>query len=210
MNSEPALTKPSTCTNTWPSQSKTSRPPGTSSTRAANAICRVTPVPTSFQSTLPLLLENSQVIPMSTARPNRPKPIRVKTSIVNLFPWEAAGPAATEQRSAGPEAGQPDSGVPGHDPVAAGGLGAPHPAVRAAEQARGAGAVLRPCRQSGAEREREGVLAPFGQEGVFDQGATQAVQAFPGTSGRAVQHHHELLAAYARQGLVVGQHAAHG
>jgi hypothetical protein len=90
MNPEPAFTKARTWTNRWPSQSKTSRPPGTSSTRAAKATCRVTPIPTSFQSTRQRLLENSQVIPMSTARPNTPKAIRVNTSIPNRSPGTTA------------------------------------------------------------------------------------------------------------------------
>ena len=74
------------------SQSKISRPPGmwrvsligmfgTRSTNAANRICRSKPVPTSFQSTARLLLENSHAMPNSTARPNRPKPIRPRASI---------------------------------------------------------------------------------------------------------------------------------
>src|SRR5690606_15918407 len=210
MNSEPALTKASTSTNRWPSQSKTSRPPGTSSTRAANAICRVTPVPTSFQSTRPLLLENSQVIPMSTARPKMPKPIRVNASIVSLFPWDCRRRAATGQRSAGPGGGQLGSGVAGDDPVAPGGLGRLDPAVGTAEQPRSGGAVLGPRGQPRAEGEGEGVLAACGQERALDQGPAQAVQALPGAAGGAGQHHHELLAADPGQGLVLGQHAAHG
>jgi hypothetical protein len=54
---------------------------GTRSTNAAKAICRPRPVSTSFQSTAFLLLENSQAIPISTASPNRPKPILAKPSI---------------------------------------------------------------------------------------------------------------------------------
>ena len=50
------------------------------STKAANAICRPTPVATSFQSTARRLFENSQTMPMSTANPNRPKPIRPSAS----------------------------------------------------------------------------------------------------------------------------------
>src|SRR5690606_3200152 len=194
MNSEPALTKPSTRTKRWPSQSNTSRPPGTSRTRAAKPTWSATPVPTSFQSTRPRLLENSHVIPMSTARPKAPKPIRVNTSIPNPFPWHDPRCAATGQRSAGRVAGQPLSGVAGHDPVAAGGLGLLQPPVGAAQQPGGVGAVLRPGRQSGAEGECEGVLAALGQEGPIDEGPAQAVQPLPGAARGAVQHHHELLA----------------
>ena len=80
MKPEPAFTNSRIFTKPWPSQSNTSRPPGTSSTRAAKAICSVMPVATSFQSMARRLLENSQTMPISTARPNRPKPIRPKTS----------------------------------------------------------------------------------------------------------------------------------
>ncbi|MNM26592.1 hypothetical protein D3C81_370570 [compost metagenome] len=82
MNFEPSLTKLSTFTKPWPSASNTSRPPGTRITSAAKAICRVMPVATSFQSTARLLLENSQVMPISTAKPNRPKPILPKPSTI--------------------------------------------------------------------------------------------------------------------------------
>ena len=54
---------------------------GTSSTKAANATCNATPVSTRRQSTAFLLFENSQAMPISTARPNRPKPIRASASI---------------------------------------------------------------------------------------------------------------------------------
>jgi|GEM_PF-5636755 len=84
MKPEPSLTKLRILTKPWPSQSNTSRPPGTSSTSAAKAICRLMPVATSFQSTAFLLLENSQVMPISTARPNRPKPILPKPSTMSI------------------------------------------------------------------------------------------------------------------------------
>ncbi|MNV34211.1 hypothetical protein D3C71_1256210 [compost metagenome] len=80
MKLEPSLTKLRILTKPLPSQSNTSRPPGTSSTSAAKAICSVIPVATSFQSTAFLLFENSQVMPKSTARPKRPKPILPKPS----------------------------------------------------------------------------------------------------------------------------------
>src|SRR6187455_2976013 len=73
MNLLPSLTKLRTLTKPWPIASKTSLPPGTSSTTAANAICRPTPVATSFQSTRRLLFDASQAMPISTARPKRPK-----------------------------------------------------------------------------------------------------------------------------------------
>src|SRR5688572_5744852 len=102
MNVEPALTKLRILTKTWPSQSNTSRPPGTSSTSAANAICRVTPVTTSFQSTAFLLLENRNTMPISTASPNNPNPIRPKPSNIvqpRLVP-------ESKQTRAGQQAGQ--------------------------------------------------------------------------------------------------------
>ena len=82
MKFEPSLTKPRMATKPWLSQSNTWRPPGTSRTRAAKAICRMTPVDTSFQSTARRLLENSHTMPISTANPNRPKPIRPSASIM--------------------------------------------------------------------------------------------------------------------------------
>ena len=80
MNLLPSLTKLSTFTKPWPIASNTSLPPGTSSTTAAKAICRPTPVATSFQSTRRLLFEDSHAMPISTARPNRPKATRVMAS----------------------------------------------------------------------------------------------------------------------------------
>ncbi len=84
MKVDPSLTKLSTLTKPLPSASNTSRPPGTSNTSAANEICRARPVATSFQSIARRLLENSQVMPMSTARPNRPKPILPKPSTIPI------------------------------------------------------------------------------------------------------------------------------
>src|SRR5262245_55797948 len=80
MNRLPSPTKLSTFTKPRPIASKTSLPPGTSSTRAAKATCRPTPVATSFQSTRPFLFEASHAMPMSTARPKRPKSTRVMAS----------------------------------------------------------------------------------------------------------------------------------
>ncbi|MCY1248276.1 hypothetical protein D9M72_616900 [compost metagenome] len=84
MKREPSLTKLSTLTKPSPSSENASRPPGISSTTAAKAICRVIPVITSRQSTERLLFENSQAMPISTANPNRPKPILPKPSTIRL------------------------------------------------------------------------------------------------------------------------------
>lgn len=93
MKLEPSLTKLSTLTKPWPSQSNTSRPPGTSSTSAANEICSARPVATSFQSIARRLFENSQVMPM--APPDR---IGQSRSFPNLRPFHS--PAQTANREA--------------------------------------------------------------------------------------------------------------
>ena len=80
MKFDPALTKLSTLTKPLPRALNTSLPPGTSSTSAAKAICSVTPVTTSFQSTDFLLLENDHAMPISITRPNRPKATRAIAS----------------------------------------------------------------------------------------------------------------------------------
>jgi hypothetical protein len=79
---EPSLVKPIRVTKTLPRPSKMLPPHVVISTNAAKAICSATPVPTNFQSTAFLLFENVHAMPISTAKPNRPKPIRVKASIV--------------------------------------------------------------------------------------------------------------------------------
>ena len=70
---EPSLVKPISVTNTWPRPPNRALPVLVSSTKAANAICSATPVPTSFQSTCFLLSEKSQAMASRTDRPNRPK-----------------------------------------------------------------------------------------------------------------------------------------
>ncbi len=84
MKPEPSLTKLRILTKPLPSASNTSRPPGTSSTTAAKAICSAIPVTTRRQSTARLLFENNQAMPISTANPNRPKPILPKPSTMRL------------------------------------------------------------------------------------------------------------------------------
>ena len=80
---EPALVNSISLTNTEPRPSKMALPQVVISTKAAKAICSSTPVPTSFQSTAFLLLENAHAMPISTASPNRPNPTRIKASIMS-------------------------------------------------------------------------------------------------------------------------------
>src|SRR5690606_40376462 len=95
------------------------------------AICRVMPMKTSRQSTDFLWLENNQVMPINTARPNRPKATRAKPSIQFTFGMCLA---TAQVMAAGAVAATVGLSIAGHDPVAALAFGDLQPAVGATEQ----------------------------------------------------------------------------
>src|SRR5690554_3720220 len=199
MKAEPSVVKPRTVTKTRESASKMLAPQGVSRTKQAIRTCSPRPVAISFQSTPRRLLENSQVMPISTARPSRPNPIRDKTSIQQL---PGAPPSTAQVRRGGPWRQQQlpwrisDGGgrrlpVARHHAVAACLLRLLQALVRRAQQFGGGCPVLRPTRQAGAEGQPLRVGPAARQERTFGQLPAHPVQAFPGAADRRGEQQHE-------------------
>src|SRR5690606_7335413 len=214
MNSEPALTNPSSFTKPLPSASNTSRPPGTSSTSAANPICRTMPVSTSRQSTAFLWLENNQAMPTSTARPNRPKATRDRPSIhfpcghCRARPRSVGQAGRGGQQSAGSGTSLWRSAVACDHPVAPLALGHLQAAVGAAQQGRQVVAVVRARGNAGTEGQPQGLeVAALGIERALAQHTPDRIDALPGGAQRLRHHQYEFLAPQAHQSLVALGHA---
>src|SRR5690606_34127250 len=142
-----------------------------------------------------LWLENSQATPISTASPNRPKPMRDRTSI--QIPRARTTRHQTPQiTGAGPHTATcvAESAVAGNHPVAALELRLAQAAVSAPQQARQRRAVNRAGGDPGAEAHVHPCIPAPGDEGTRCQLPAYGIDPLPG-SAAGLRHDQQQLVA---------------